>query len=128
MVHFQRARILLVQTFLVHEFFFLFVFPARFLFLLLPPPPPPHHFSNGPPLTTIQRDLSRQCQSWEQNTSKIYTHVKTHKLLQICKQVVSKQGYKSISRDVLPLLVPSCCDKSGTSCQYHILKKLIDNS
>ena len=75
-------------------------------------------------ITTIQRDLSRQCQSWEKNTSKIYTHVKTHKLLQICKQVVSKQGYKSISRDVLPLLVPSCCDKSGTSC-YHLVTRLM---
>ena len=41
------------QTFLVHEFFFLFVFPARILFLF----PPPHHFSNGPPLKIESRSV-----------------------------------------------------------------------
>jgi hypothetical protein len=43
------------------------------------------------------------------------TQLKTRKLLQICKQVATR--LLSIRRqDVFALLVPSCCDKSGTSC------------
>jgi hypothetical protein len=38
------------------------------------------------------------------------THVKTRKLLQICKQVVTR----------LLCVRPSCCAKSGTSC-YHLV-------
>jgi hypothetical protein len=43
---------------------------------------------------------------------------KSHKLLQICKQVVTRL-LSSRYQDVFALLVSSCCDKSGTSC-YHI--------
>jgi hypothetical protein len=50
-------------------------------------------------------------------------HVKTRTLLQICKQVVAGLLW-SRYQDVFALLVPSCCDKSGTSC-YHLLTKLM---
>ena len=51
------------------------------------------------------------------------THVKTRKLLQICKQVVTRL-LSSRYQDVFALLVPSCCDKSGTSC-YHLVTRLM---
>ena len=51
------------------------------------------------------------------------THVTTRKLLQICKQVVTKL-LSSRYQDVFALLVPSCCDKSGTSC-YHLRPRLM---
>jgi hypothetical protein len=41
------------------------------------------------------------------------THVKTHKLLQICKQVVTNL-FTSCQQVVFALLVPSCCNKFGT--------------
>ena len=44
------------------------------------------------------------------------THVKTHKLLQVCKQVV-RNLFTSCQQVVFALLVPSCCKKFGTSCQ-----------
>jgi hypothetical protein len=44
------------------------------------------------------------------------THVKTRKLLQVCKQVVTR-FLPSQYQDVFALLVPSCCDKSGTTCK-----------
>ena len=52
-----------------------------------------------------------------------YTHVKTHELLQICKQVVTRLLSRQY-QDVFALLVPSCCDKSGTSC-YHLVTRLM---
>jgi hypothetical protein len=42
-------------------------------------------------------------------------HVKTRMLLQICKQIVTRL-LSSRYQDVFALLVPSCWDKSGTSC------------
>ena len=51
------------------------------------------------------------------------THVKTRKLLQICKQVVTRL-LSNRYQDMFALLVPSCCDKSGTSC-YHLVTRLI---
>jgi hypothetical protein len=45
----------------------------------------------------------------------IPTHVKTHKLLQVCKQVVTNL-FTSCQQVVFALLVPSCCNKFGTSC------------
>ena len=53
----------------------------------------------------------------------LYTHIKTCKLLQICKQVVTRL-LSSRYQDVFALLVPSCCDKSGTSC-YHLVTRLL---
>ena len=52
-----------------------------------------------------------------------YTHIKTRKLLQICKQVVTRL-LSSRYQDVSTLLVPSCCDKSGTSC-YRLVTRLM---
>ena len=43
------------------------------------------------------------------------THVKTHKLLQVCKQVVTNL-FTSCRQVVFALFVPSCCNKFGTSC------------
>ena len=48
---------------------------------------------------------------------------KTHKLLQICKQVAARL-LSSRYQDVFALLVPSCCDMSGTSC-YHLVTRLM---
>jgi hypothetical protein len=45
----------------------------------------------------------------------IYTHVKTHKLLQVCKQVVTNL-FTSCRQVVFALLLPSCCNKFWTSC------------
>jgi hypothetical protein len=53
----------------------------------------------------------------------VYTHIKSRKLLQICKQVVTRL-LSSRYQDVFALLVPSCCDKSGTSC-YHLVTRLM---
>jgi hypothetical protein len=44
-------------------------------------------------------------------------------LLQIWKQVVTRL-LSSRYQDVFALLVPSCCDKSGTSC-YHLVTRLM---
>jgi hypothetical protein len=44
------------------------------------------------------------------------TLAKTHKLLQVCKQVVTNL-FTSCQQVVFALLVPSCCNKFGTSCQ-----------
>jgi hypothetical protein len=44
-------------------------------------------------------------------------------LLQICKQVVTRL-LSSRYQDVFALLVPSCCDKSGTSC-YSLVTRLM---
>jgi hypothetical protein len=38
----------------------------------------------------------------------LYPHVKTHKLLQVCKQVVTNL-FTSCQQVVFALLVPSCC-------------------
>ena len=51
------------------------------------------------------------------------THVKIRKLLQICRQVVTRL-LSSRYQDVFTLLVPSCCDKSVTSC-YHLVTRLL---
>jgi hypothetical protein len=59
-------------------------------------------------------------QSYHRNSS---THGKPRKLLQICKQVVTKL-LTSRYLDVFALLVPSCCDKSGTSW-YHLVTRLM---
>jgi hypothetical protein len=53
----------------------------------------------------------------------IYAHIKTCKLFQICKQVVTRL-LSSRYQDVFALLVLSCCDKSGTSC-YHLVTRLM---
>ena len=45
-------------------------------------------------------------------------------MLQICKQVVTRFVVKPQYQDVFALLVPSCCDKSGTSC-YHLVTRLM---
>jgi hypothetical protein len=50
------------------------------------------------------------------------THAKTRKLIQICKQVVTRL-LSTRYQDVFALLVPSCCDKVGTSC-YHLVTRL----
>jgi hypothetical protein len=50
------------------------------------------------------------------------TRVKTHKLVQICKQIVTTLS--SRFQDVFALLVPSCCVKSGTSC-YRLVTRLM---
>jgi hypothetical protein len=52
-----------------------------------------------------------------------YTHIKTCKLLQICKQVVTRL-LSSRYQDVFALLVLSCCDRSGPSC-YHLVTRLL---
>jgi hypothetical protein len=52
-----------------------------------------------------------------------HTHVKMRALLQICKQVVTRL-LSSRYQDVFALFVPSCCDKSGTSC-YHLVTRLM---
>jgi hypothetical protein len=41
----------------------------------------------------------------------------------LCKPVVTRLSW-SRYQDVLALLVPSCCDKSGTSC-YHLFTRLM---
>jgi hypothetical protein len=51
----------------------------------------------------------------EQAQGTICTHVKTHKLLQVCKQVVTNL-FTSCQQVVFALLVPSCCNNFGTSC------------
>jgi hypothetical protein len=51
------------------------------------------------------------------------TRIKTGKLLQMCKQVVTRL-LSSRYQDVFALLVPSCCDKSETSC-YHLVTRLM---
>jgi hypothetical protein len=55
------------------------------------------------------------------------THVKTHKLLQVCKQVI-RNLFTSCRQVVFALLVPSCCNKFGTSCYQHVtsLMTLLD--
>jgi hypothetical protein len=51
------------------------------------------------------------------------THVKTHKLLQVCKQVVTNL-FTSCQQVVFALLDPSCCNKFGTSC-YQLVTNLM---
>jgi hypothetical protein len=51
------------------------------------------------------------------------THVKTHKLLQVCKQVVTSL-FTSCRQVVFALLVPSRCNKFGTSC-YQLVTNLM---
>ena len=65
-------------------------------------------------------DLKRYCHL---RMADLYTHVKTLKLSQICKQVVARL-LSSRYQDVFALLVPSCCDKSETSC-YHLVTRLM---
>jgi hypothetical protein len=44
-------------------------------------------------------------------------HIKTHKLLQVCKQVVTNLCTSCTCRQVVfALFVPMCCNKFGTSC------------
>ena len=47
------------------------------------------------------------------------THVKTHKLLQVCKQVVTNL-FTNCRQVVFALLVPSCWNKFGTRCQQLV--------
>jgi hypothetical protein len=47
------------------------------------------------------------------------TRVKTHKLLQVCKQVVTNL-FTSCQQVVFALLVPSCCNKFGTTCSQPV--------
>ena len=50
-------------------------------------------------------------------------HLKTRKLSQISKQVVTRL-LSSRCHDVFALFLPSCRDKSGTSC-YHLVTRLM---
>jgi hypothetical protein len=50
---------------------------------------------------------------------KLLEQVKVHKLLQVCKQVVTIM-FTSCRQVVFALLVPSCCNKFGTSCQQLV--------
>jgi flagellar biosynthesis component FlhA len=59
-------------------------------------------------ITTCSR-LDNNCEQ------AVRTHVKTHKLLQVCKQVVTNL-FTSCRQVVFALLVPGCCNKFGTSC------------
>jgi hypothetical protein len=63
--------------------------------------------------------MSRQCQCLDSGKGL----VKTRKLLAICKYVVTRLLWNRY-QDVFALLVPSCCDKSGTSC-YHLITRLM---
>jgi hypothetical protein len=47
------------------------------------------------------------------------SHVKTHKLLQVCTQVVANL-FTSCRHVVFALLFPSCCDKFATSCEQFV--------
>ena len=51
------------------------------------------------------------------------THVNTRKLLQICKQVVTRL-LSSRYQDLFARLVSSCCGKSEISC-YHLVTRLM---
>jgi hypothetical protein len=42
-----------------------------------------------------------------------------HKLLQVCKQVIANL-FTSSGQVVFALLVPTCCNKFGTSCSQHV--------
>jgi hypothetical protein len=54
---------------------------------------------------------------WEdEKCVSICTHVKTHKLLQVCKQVIVTNLFTSGRQVVFALLVPTCCNKSAISC------------
>ncbi len=44
-------------------------------------------------------------------------------IVTVCKQIVTRL-LSSRYQDVFALFVPSCCDKSGTSC-YHLVTRLI---
>jgi hypothetical protein len=44
-------------------------------------------------------------------------HIKMHKLLQVCKQVVTNL-FTSCRQVVFALLVPSCCNKFGQAVNY----------
>ena len=64
--------------------------------------------------------------NWATQRKLIMIIVKTRKLSHICKPVVTRlllRGYQ----DVFALFVPSCCDKSGTSC-YHLYYKVDDGN
>jgi hypothetical protein len=52
-----------------------------------------------------------------------FERVKTHKLLQVCKKVVTNL-FTSCRQVALALLVPSCCNKFGTSC-YQVVAGLM---
>jgi hypothetical protein len=57
--------------------------------------------------------------NYAQNDEGPYTRIKTRKLLQIFKQVVTRL-LSSRYQDVFALLVASCCNKSEASC-YHLV-------
>jgi hypothetical protein len=68
----------------------------------------------------LQNEINYHC---KKGICMICTHVKSRKLFQICKPVVTRLWW-SRYQDVSPLLVPSCCDKSGTSW-YHLVTRLM---
>jgi hypothetical protein len=76
-------------------------------------------------LTYERREIIiRQLKSNTKSSHKVaYCTRKTCKLLQICKQVVTRL-LSNRYQDVFALLVPSCCAKSGTSCS-HLVTRLI---
>ena len=74
-------------------------------------------------MKNICRTLIFRAKSLRQSVAKYVARVKTRKLLQICTQVVTRL-LSSRYQDVFALLVPSCCDKSGTSC-YHLVTRLM---
>jgi hypothetical protein len=74
-------------------------------------------------LKNLCRTLIFRANSLRQSVAKYVARVKTRKLLQICTQVVTRL-LSSRYQDVFSLLVPSCCDKSGTSC-YHLVTRLM---
>ena len=59
--------------------------------------------------------VSDLLEHWNKSDNLVTTHVKTHKLLQVCKQVVTNL-LTSCQQVVFALLVPCCCNKFGTSC------------
>jgi hypothetical protein len=54
---------------------------------------------------------------------RFYTDKNAQVAIEKCKQVVTRL-LASRYQDVFALLVPSCCDKSGTSC-YHLATRLM---
>ena len=60
-----------------------------------------------------------------QNVNYIFSPCKYAKnLLRICKQILTK-SLSSPYQDVFALLVPSCCDKPGTSCNKFVVNKVV---
>ena len=57
-----------------------------------------------------EKCLELPCMQWPRQLFSLSTHVKTHKLLQTCKQVVTSL-FTSCSQDVFALLVPNLLEQ-----------------